>query len=67
MRSETGPSERREQARARYTCDASAKTASVHAKHNEMERDGFCRNVCQNERRARFKKVINGSWGQNAR
>eukprot|EP00965_Chrysotila_dentata_P107798 3560631-Pleurochrysis_carterae.AAC.1 len=48
---------------AKYTCDASARMANVHAKHNKMRRDGICRNV----RRARVKKVINGLRGQKAK
>eukprot|EP00965_Chrysotila_dentata_P195877 6177247-Pleurochrysis_carterae.AAC.1 len=43
---------RRGRERAKYACDASPRTANVQAKHNEMERDGICRNV----RRVRVKK-----------
>eukprot|EP00965_Chrysotila_dentata_P061501 2036455-Pleurochrysis_carterae.AAC.1 len=59
----TGNPKRIGRARAKYTCDASAKTASVHAKQHEMGRDGICLNV----RHARIRKVINESGGQNAK
>eukprot|EP00965_Chrysotila_dentata_P041428 1373678-Pleurochrysis_carterae.AAC.1 len=41
MRSETGNSERRERARARYICDAGTKTASVHANRTEGRATAF--------------------------
>eukprot|EP00965_Chrysotila_dentata_P039756 1321047-Pleurochrysis_carterae.AAC.1 len=36
----------------KYACDAMPKRGTMHAKHNEMGRDGICLNV----RRARVKK-----------